>query len=108
MIFGGNFNENFTEISSQILFKMPQYKIIDEETGNMYLTRVKKTIFVLQKVKYFLNTLLSMVSNMQEARKVKNATCRKIMRQFIYYTEVFVLLHWLETCAVLEIFNFLQ
>jgi len=30
------------------------------------------------------------------------------MRQFIYYTEVFVLLHWLETCAVLEIFNFLQ
>jgi len=54
------------------------------ETGNTYILNLSEEDYLrASKSKIFFNTLLSMISNIQEARKVRNATCRKIMRQFM-------------------------
>jgi len=53
MIFGGKFNQKFRS-----KLEMPQYKIIDEEAGNMYVFNLNEENYLrASKGKYFLNIL---------------------------------------------------
>jgi len=87
----GAFHDIWREISRKFhqnfrsKLKMPQYKIVNEETGNMYVFNLSEEDYLhASKGKYFFNILFfRWILNLQEARKVRSATCRKIMRQFM-------------------------
>jgi len=110
------------EILSQISCKMSQYnKIIDIETGSTYILNLSEEDYLRasQKVKYFLNTLLSMVSNIQEARKEQQSSNRTntvqhreryewdkltfIQQKFIHRYKCYKLVHLRSDCSIRNI-----